>query len=270
MGDNTSVDLDYIYSIIKGYVAFNFLLMLFGSAINLWFITCILTSRDLRHRLRTQLICNLSLSSLLVTLVKAPIMGVCFSLVVHRITMDWASICRLTTLVDVLDTLQSGLGDFLLVTLILLFIASELDFDLSTRLTPGTVRILKIAGHLTPWLVITIATAVAFRALQEETPYGSNSIHYKNVYLFPIFFTISPLGISILLLVAYRVLVWRRGGGGQGAGAGNGDSRGEQLVGQAPEKDSPYVYILAVVVAAGCELCQTILHFEWKDEKFRG
>ena len=247
---------------VRDYRAFNILLMLFGSATNLWFVTCILTSRDLRHRLRTQLICNLSLSSLLVTLVRAPVVvaSLTYFLDGSLGSGTWDTLCHLDTAEEASDFIQSGLVDWLLVILVAVFVASILDFDLSVKLTPRSLRICKIALHLIPWLVIIITTPLSITAAEDES--GCSNINSDHYPIYVIFYTIVPIGICIFLLAVSGVLICWRSGIRQGAVPASGNSRHQPVVRRASMRDPPYAYMLAVAVAAGCEICQIIFFFD--------
>ncbi|GFN93948.1 LOW QUALITY PROTEIN: hypothetical protein PoB_002045400 [Plakobranchus ocellatus] len=203
-----------------------------GTFLNLWLLGSILTSRDLRVRMRNQLICNLSILNLVQTVIKSPAMTSIAIIFLYRIRVSIDVFCQTFSITTVVEFIQSFIGDWLMVFVIIIFIAHILDFDATAKLTPRTVKICKVVMHIAPWIAGIIITFISVVMLTRWHP--CLIIPYEKMYAFEIAYTIIPTILSIVLLVVAFVLRQRRFSRGTSTASGH---MGVQLLGRGPEID---------------------------------
>lgn len=251
---NSTLKLEAYINSVRGlytfYIAFNCVLCVLGTLVNVWFAGSILTSRNLRVSLRNQLLCNLAISHLIQTLFVCPAE---VADTIDLINPPWRKeiYCNAIAVWSILGHVQSGLDDWLVVFLVATFLLNSLKVDLRAKLSSGGEKACKCLMHLFPWALICTVTVVSIVVV-----FGSRYCHhvtYRNVWLFETLYTVLPNGVSLLLLILLYVLKRRQPAGGS------------RTVGQeTDETDGPLAYILTMAVIVFCEANSLLMVFEWK------
>ena len=239
--------------------------MIVGTLLNLWLMLSILTSRDLRVRMRNQLIVNMSIINLVQTVIKSPVLILKCTAILHKVLLTREFFCHTYSIMTVVEFTQSFISDWLMVFIIAIFIANIMDMDLESKVTPQVSRLMKAILHLLPWFVAIVITTISIS--QVTRWYPCLLIPYRNLYIFEIVYTIIPTSLAVLLMVAAILLRIRRFNRGSSTADGN---MGVQLIGKGPEIDNTFAYMLAGAICVACEICNLIFVFEIMDWKYRG
>ncbi|GFO19637.1 hypothetical protein PoB_004614200 [Plakobranchus ocellatus] len=164
-----------------------------------------------------------------------------------------------------LELIQSFIHDWLMVLIVIIFIAHILDLNAEAKLTPQTLRVCKGVMNIAPWIAATILTVVGILSLRRsKLCFFFSSTKF---YILEIPCTIIPTTLTIVLLVVAFVLRKRRFSRGTSTASGN---MGVQLLGRGPEIDNTTAYVVAVAVFAICEICNQIYFFDAKNLIYRG
>ncbi|RUS88964.1 hypothetical protein EGW08_003300, partial [Elysia chlorotica] len=239
--------------------------MLVGTALNLWLMLSILTSRDLRVRMRNQLVVNMNAVHLVHTMFTSPVIILQCIAVLKRVFWSYEFFCHTYSIIIIIEFIQSFIADWLMVFIMCIFISNITDIDLASKVTPLVSRLIKATMHLLPWLVAIIVTPISIS--QVTRWYPCLLVPYKQLYIFETVYTVIPTCLTVLLMVAAVVLRFRRFSTGSSTASGN---MGVQLLGKGPEIDNTFAYLLAAAVCVACEICHLVFVFEIMDWKYRG
>ena len=261
----TSLDnfLASIRDIVLTRIVFDVVLITFGTFLNLWFAASILTSNDLRGRLRNQLISNIAISHLLLTLIASPASVADYLDLIHP-PWNFDVYCHAIAVHTFVTFIQSGVTDWLCLFLVATFVLDTLKYDPTSSLSPRSARLSKLALNVGPWLVVGISCISSIITLSTMRCFH---IPISQYYLFETFFTVIPAGLTLLLLVGLYVL--RRKQASQGDSGPQNNTR-EQRIQSATDSDSPFAYILALIVLCVCETGQLIGTFDYKNDNYGG
>uniref|UniRef100_A0A0B7BJK5 G-protein coupled receptors family 1 profile domain-containing protein n=1 Tax=Arion vulgaris TaxID=1028688 RepID=A0A0B7BJK5_9EUPU len=217
-----------------------------GTLINIWFLAAILSSQDMRSRLRNKLICNTIILHLVDGILVMPI-----ATGSYLSGSDYN--CVLQTALDSIRQIQDFIGNWLLVMLIVVFIAQIQDFNPGIKLTPRAVIVGTIGLLTFPWIVSIIVV-----------PITTHEIYYKvtgirgscfpalqdAITIFKYLDTVLPILLAVILLAVAAVLRYRRFTSG---------SMQIELINRGPEIDNTFAYVTAVVVSILCDFLQIIV-----------
>ncbi|GFS15638.1 hypothetical protein ElyMa_003192300 [Elysia marginata] len=251
--------------VVTWTLAIETVFMVVGTGLNLWFLLSILTSKDLRVRMRNQLIVNLNAVHLLQTTVKCPVLILKNAAVLHRVLLTREFFCHTYSIITSADQTQSFIADWLMVFIVGIFIANIMDVDVASKWTPQVSRFSKAAMHLLPWVVAIVVTPIGIS--QATRWYPCLVIPWRKLYIFETVYTIIPTAITLLLMVIAIVLRYRRFSHGSRTGGAN---MGVQLIGKGAEIDNTFAYVFAAFLCVACEVCHLIFSFEIIEWKYRG
>ena len=224
-----------------------------GTSLNLWLFFSIVTSKDLRERFRNQLICNMAVLHLTESLIKSPVI---IALILKTLSGETIKQpCHFIATITNTERIQSFIVDWLLVFLVVLFLAQVLDFNLANKLTPLGLRIGKVVLHVLPWLAALVVTPSLVYFYQG----GSSclSAPYLSHYVFTAINTVTPIILSILLLIlATTISCLRRQAWASTMSA--------HLIIAPSNVDNYFAYIIAVVTSATCEVCNIAFYMYLK------
>lgn len=264
-GDNGRSYFSNYILLMRWTVGMETVYTIVGTMLNLWLLLSILTSRDLRVRMRNQLIVNLCIVHLVQTLIKGPLQILKSLNILYRLVMTWEFFCHTYSIIMNVDYAQSLLADWLMVFLVGIFIANILDLDVSSKWTPQVSLLSKAVMHLFPWIVAIIITPVAIH--QASRGFLCLFVPYNKLFVFETAYTLIPLGITVLLIIVAVVLRYRRFSRGSST---SGANMAVILIGKGPEIDNVFAYILASAICIACEICHLIIAFEFAGRKYRG
>ena len=257
--------IDEYRMVMNWTLAMESVYMVVGTALNLWLIVSILTSRDLRVVMRNQLIVNMSLVNIVQTIFKCPTMVFKCVYILHRIMLTREFFCHTYSIITTVEFVQSFIADWLMVFMVIIFITHILDIDLATKVTPQGSCICKAVMHLLPWLVAIIVTPISIS--QATRWYPCLLVPYRKLYIFETVYTIIPTCLTVLLMVVATILRFRRFSRGSNTASGN---MAVHLIGKGPEIDNTLAYLLAAGICVLCEICNLIFVFEVISWKYRG
>ena len=216
------------------------LTILLGSIINLWFFISIVSSRELRSKLRNQVICSVTLYQLV-------------KLFLFLLPQDFQVVSRSFPTVPTLFTKCSfvdymytfSLADsiiphYSIAILSFVFLAQVFDYDPTSNIRWTIVRMARFALLLFPW-VLGFAAAPPSLVLISHSGYPCLTIDRSKIYALVIAYTFVPIVMSLVVVLTAAVFKCRRF-----------HYQDQRLMGRDAQVDSSLTYLAAVVV---CILC---------------
>ena len=232
--------------------------------INAWLLGSILTSPEMRARLRNQLICSVAILHILDCLMLTSIdIAFWFSYFFRfRIPLN----CAFHNYLQVIKVTSSSVSDLQVVLLACTFLAQVLDFDPTAKLGLRRLRIATIAFLLFPWLFSLLVCPLSLIWIN-STGYPCIHIGWKQYYIVECVFTITPLCVAAVVIAVAVLFRYTRFGGGSITAQGN---MGVHLMGSGREIDSSLAYIGAWLVCVACETFLLVVYFEIKSMILKG
>ncbi|GFO45992.1 hypothetical protein PoB_007249700 [Plakobranchus ocellatus] len=243
-----------------------FAAVLLGLFVNIWLFASIITSREIRVRMRNQIICSILILHLLEIVFMQSITF--FKTIDILWVMEWPlfKTCYYLDYSLSMSLIETVISDYLIVIVCAIFLAQLLEFDPATRLTPVTLRLGKLAFLSFPWVLGLIAIPVSLELIAVKD-YPCVKIDTSKHYVFCVIYTILPICLSIMLISAALLLRWRRFRLGPLTVQNN---TGVQQMGLGAEIDNPLAYIAAVAVCVLCEIVSIFIIFEASSGHSRG
>ncbi|CAG5116616.1 unnamed protein product [Candidula unifasciata] len=220
-----------------------------GSVVNLWFLAAILSSPEVRSRLRNKIICNRFILHLLNCTIILP----------NSIHLTGQRIisCLHYAIVDNLVLMHQLIANWLLVMLLAVFIAQIEGFNPRTRLSPKSAILGTAVLLVFPWIASLVIVPVI---IHEYTKHLKTSwacfftAGLDSLQVFRSIDTALPIFLAVLLVIIAAVLRRRRFALGNTSG-----SIQAELFEPGPEIDNTLPYVVAVVVSTACDLLRLIL-----------
>lgn len=236
-----------LYSVYKGNQVFTSVV---GSLINLWFLAAILSSPEVRSRLRNKIICNSFVLHLLNCAIILPA-------TVDSFYGNPFRSCIYYAVIDNLNLMHELVSNWLLVMLIAVFIAQIEDFNPASRLRPRTAIFCTVVLMVFPWIASLVIVPVITHGYRMH---GSESLDYcfispiDSLEVFRSIDTALPILLSILLLIVAALRRRKRFTHRNSTG-----SIQAELFGCGPEIDRTLPYVAAVIVSTLCDLLRLVL-----------
>lgn len=245
----TDFDLKALY--FSFFIIF-IVLIVVGTVLNLWFLVTILRSEQLRSRLRNKIICTIFVQHLVDTMVLLPVGAA----ILHFTIGGQFYSCHLYSFASILWAYQDFIANWLLVMVIVVFIAQIVNFDLKTKFTPRAIRIGTWGLLIVPWVLsflIVLITVYGYHSDVLKSTSGCVYIPTKVVQIFRIVDTIVPVSLMTIFLMIAAFLKHK------GLTFGGSDSSMlTVLVDGTPATDNILTYVVAVIVAIVCDLVMVI------------
>ncbi|CAL1541676.1 unnamed protein product [Lymnaea stagnalis] len=233
-----------------------------GIVLNLWLLLAILTSRDIRARMRNKIVCSFCVLHLLNCLLFTPMELEITRLMrlFHRVS------CYVLSSVHHVLLMQDFISNWTLVLLVIVFVAQICDYKPCARFKRSTIAIGTYALLALPWVAslvtipgITTPTFYSFvRNLNVSLAYFEGCIFVTSdaFLIIKSLDTMVPLLVAVGLLSAAVVLRRRR--------FTRGFSSGMQveLLDRGPEVDDHFGYTAAVVVTSVCDFAEALSFLE--------
>ncbi|CAG5116615.1 unnamed protein product [Candidula unifasciata] len=250
---NTTSDFKR-YSFIPSFYSFREGSLLFisivGTAMNLWFLAAILSSPVLRSRLRNKILCN---SFLLHVVNCAIILPINFGISFSRKDVG----CALISMFNNVDLMQDFVDNWLLVIIIVIFIAQIQDFDLRSRFSDRTIKVGTVALLVVPWLSSLVVVPVIIKEHLSDSIKDCLVSTLDALEVLRAVDTALPIILAILLVIAAAVMKHC------GFTLRNSPvSTQSELLNRGPEIDNTRAYVVAVTIATLCDLLRLIRHLK--------
>ena len=213
-----------------------------GVAINLWFFAGIVSSKELRCRMRTQIICNVAFYHLV------QIFFFLLPRVVQAINTSSSPSPRSFVQCYFLDYLYTAglassiVSDYAIFTLCLVFLLQVLNIGPTSRLRWAIVRMGRLAMIFFPWALGLIAAPLSLTLISSKG-YPCLDLDWSKTHSLFIAYTLLPIAASTLIVVTAAMLRCR-----------GSRRKSEQLVESGSGMDSSQAYLAVVAV---CILCET-------------
>ena len=227
--------------------------MVLGTLINVWLLSCILTSKELRERFRNQLICNMVILHLTESLIKSPVI-IAFALALLKGDPVIRPCFHIATISNT-ERIQSFIVDWLLVFLVIIFLAQVLNLNPTNKLTPLSARVGKVIIHLLPWIAALSVTPTIVYFYRGRS--SCLSPPYLSHYVFAAINTVAPITLAIFFTTfASTISCLKRRSRTKNIGA--------HLIDGVRDVDNSFAYIAAVTTSAVCELCNVAFYMDVK------
>ncbi|BFZ20413.1 hypothetical protein BsWGS_23452 [Bradybaena similaris] len=236
-----------LYSVYKGNQVFTSVV---GSVINLWFLAAILSSPEVRSRLRNKIICNSFVLHLLNCAIILPA-------TVDSFYGDQVRSCIYYAVIDNLNLMHELVSNWLLVMLMAVFIAQIDDFSPASRLSPRTAIFGTVVLLVFPWiasLVIVPVITHRYRMHESDSFKSCFTSPTDSLEVFRSIDTALPILLAILLLIVAALRRRQRFTHRNSTG-----SIQAELFGPGPEIDRTFPYVVAVIVSTLCDLLRLVL-----------
>ena len=234
-------------------LVYSCVLFALGTTLNLWFLLAVMTSPHHRARLRSQLLCNLCVLHLAVSLVKSPVMIFYSRLLLDTLYMS--TMCDAISLAVPLEVAYSFIEDWLLVFIATAFLFNVLDCDPSRSLGAWSVTVAKIFIHILPWVISPALTPLLKNLLPSYdwclAPLSYDKIKYALDHL------LAPNSMCAVITSAACAFFCKRAA--RASASGNMSSRS---VYHSSEVDSPVAYVVSVSMNVACESALIYCVFE--------
>ena len=218
--------------------------------INLWFLASILSSKKLRARVRNQMIAGLSFLNVLMAAILSSIQTFNAFRLLNQWKLSEHYRCHAVAYTKTMALMESIFEDYMILTLIVVFLAQVLNFRPASRLKPSHLKIGHAALLLGPW-VLGLVAAPPSLALMSFRGYPCVNARRPQLLVLDVIYTLVPIAASIMMVAAAVVIRYSRARQGDASGH---RSLGAQLMGSGPEEDSPIPYALAVGLCLLCEI----------------
>lgn len=234
-------DLDTVNRI---FLAFSSAVFALGTLLNTWFLLAVMTSQSHRSKLRSQLLCNLCVLHLGVSLVKSPLM-VFFS----KLLLDaayWSTMCDSLSLAIPLELVHSFLLDWLLVFTATVYLASVLGLDPAKRIGKRAVAVGKVLLNTLPWIA-SPALYPLLRDLFVSPDWCQNQVATRKHTYALVNLTVPTLACIVIISVACGLYCKRV------SGATGKKSLWNRMLRHEGGIDNPLIYFLTVGMSAALE-----------------
>ncbi|KAK3800906.1 hypothetical protein RRG08_060253 [Elysia crispata] len=263
---NNSTDIPWSWEIEEGIskpwtilMATSIVFVIAGISINWWLVASIVTSRDLRARLRHQLICSIGILHLFYDIFVSTIVIV---ILYHFRHQEYSFNCHLLTYTIILRITCSIISDLLVVTLASAFLGQVLGIDPASKLRTLQLTVARAALLAFPWVFAGIVGPLSVIRISKKMLgcFTTNELKY---HMMEMAFTISPLSVATLIIALVVVLICARFG--RGRITAHGDMGVQLILGSGPEMDNSLAIIGAVLVCAARETCIFVLWVKRED-----
>uniref|UniRef100_A0A0B7BJJ9 G-protein coupled receptors family 1 profile domain-containing protein n=2 Tax=Arion vulgaris TaxID=1028688 RepID=A0A0B7BJJ9_9EUPU len=241
-----SHDYNTVYYIVSTFEIF---LVVTGTLLNAWFLVAILRSSQMRSSLRNKIICNSLVLNLAETLIYLPVF-----LTVYMSDMSYT--CTLYSVLSNLRLVQDFIGNWLLVMLIIVFIAQIQDFNPRMKLTPRAVTVSTIGLLVFPWISSIVVVSIIIQEFYFRFRYARVGCLYATYGALEVLKSVDtavPIILAVILLVLSAFLKYRRLHRGHSS-----ESIQIELISRDLKIDNTFVYVAAVLVATTCDILQFI------------
>ncbi|CAL1532559.1 unnamed protein product [Lymnaea stagnalis] len=252
--------MSLLFTLRKARDVSDYVTVAFGILPNLWILLAILTSKDIRARMRNKIICSFCVLNLLNCLLFMPM-----QIEAIRLNRRYKSVsCYFASAVSLIYLLQDFICNWTLVLLVVVFIVGICDYkpcagfaNLTTTLATYAILALPWAASLITVPVITSSTFYPYMR-DRNVSYTEGCIFATSdaFLIIKSLDTMVPLLVAVGLLVAAVVLRRRR--------FTRGFSSGMQveLLDRGPEVDDHFGYTATVVVTFVCDFAVALMVFD--------
>ncbi|XP_059144011.1 uncharacterized protein LOC131931288 [Physella acuta] len=244
---------NFLKAVLRVYISSDSLCIILGNVINIWLLLAILTSSDIRSRIRNKIlaclcVCNIAESSIL-----APLE---LSLNLRQVDRN---VCILVELMYHLQCVLDFCSNWYLVIIFILYIIQIKDIDVSVYVNPTFHKIGPVLLVVSPMIIAILTVPVIMKVYHDEflnlhkISYTCVFPTYSSLMIFKILDSVLPILMVIILLVIalylrrQRLLIESSGG-----------SMEVELINRTSPLDNVLPYVLAVAATFVCNILEVV------------
>ena len=252
---------DRLYNAFTTLVASEMLFVAVGVSINAWLLASILSSQELRVRIRNQFLCCIAIQNIFDDVfIAIPNIAWYFSILNSKPIVS----CPMYMFTKMINVICSITSDFLIVALACVFLAQVLDFKPGSRLKVGQLRVGRVIALTLPWTLAAVAGPLSVWSISYQRR-SCSVVNVRKYFILESSFTVFPLCLATAVIAVAVTLRQLRFGHGRLTAQGNMDV---QLMGSGPEIDNSSAYIGAILVCAACEVSRLVAYFLIGNQKY--